>query len=981
MNWRTNLKLFLVVSMVILGMSWSAFAGQIFVDVNAPGSNDGTSWENAYNYLQEALTAAVSGDEVLVAQGIYRPDRDSNNPSGTGDRNASFQLINVVTIRGGYAGYDTPEPNERDIVLYETFLSGDLNGDDIGDINDTSRNENSYHVLISNSISSDTVIDGFTITGGNSNDKGGGMYNDYSSITLINCTFRKNSAISGGGIYNGDTVEVMLVNCTFNGNLATNGGGIYNYSSDDERWLISCIFSGNTATNDGGGMYNDATSPFVTNCTFSGNSAGGSGGGIYNHANASRGTLLTNCIFWGNTDSGGIDESAQIDGNTPQVWYSCIQDDDPEDANIPYNWDDALGIHYNIDDAPIFVSYPNDGGDGWGVGGNDDFGDLHLTGGSPCIETGNPGFTATSIDFDKDGRSRVTGRYVDMGAYEFVPIIVVTKPEGGEVWASGSIQEIHWVSDGIGGNVDIYYSTNNGASWYIIETDVNNNGNFEWFLSHLVDSNQCIVSIEASDEPNDIAYFDSGTFTIHPTFPDLPISVLWPTLGGTNKRSGLSQYYGPELGCIKWQFTAGGAVLTSIAIGSDDNIHIACEDGKLYTIDANGNSLWSYDVNSPLLSSPTVGGDGTVYVGCEDGKLYAIDKDGQLRWTQEISGWGYSSAAAADDGKIFIGSQYGTVYGLDWDGSKLWSFEIEGPNNLHGSVLASPAIGNDGLVYIGGLDNSKLYALGPHTGQLHWSCDINHPDPCQLTTRSVLASPVVANDGTIYIALMGDRNLYAIEPENGSVLWTTDLADANSGWFDANYTEKYPYASCFSEPALGPDGTIYVSFDDPYLRAVDPNGDIRWVTRLGVVGGFTLTVGSDGLIYAASDDNYLCVVDTNGQELARFTGNEYLSFPVIMSDGTIIVSDANGVVSALSETGCGAVPYDLHRPEDLDGSNLVDFVDFALMTADWFACSDVEEPLCDYEGEEIYFVGDINRNLYVNFDDMAAFTEAWLSED
>jgi hypothetical protein len=53
--------------------------------------------------------------EIRVAQGIYRPYRSSAHPNETGDREASFQLLNGVTIRGGYAGLGMPNPNARDI--------------------------------------------------------------------------------------------------------------------------------------------------------------------------------------------------------------------------------------------------------------------------------------------------------------------------------------------------------------------------------------------------------------------------------------------------------------------------------------------------------------------------------------------------------------------------------------------------------------------------------------------------------------------------------------------------------------------------------------------------------------------------------------------------------------------------------------------------------------------------------------------------
>jgi hypothetical protein len=53
---------------------------------------------------------------------------------------ASFQLINGVTIKGSYAGFGEPDPDARDIALYETILSGN-----IGRILDKS--DNSYHVF------------------------------------------------------------------------------------------------------------------------------------------------------------------------------------------------------------------------------------------------------------------------------------------------------------------------------------------------------------------------------------------------------------------------------------------------------------------------------------------------------------------------------------------------------------------------------------------------------------------------------------------------------------------------------------------------------------------------------------------------------------------------------------------------------------------------------------------------------------------
>ena len=50
----------------------------IYVDANALGANNGSSWENAYKFLQDALADAnssVKPVEIRVSQGVYKPDQ------------------------------------------------------------------------------------------------------------------------------------------------------------------------------------------------------------------------------------------------------------------------------------------------------------------------------------------------------------------------------------------------------------------------------------------------------------------------------------------------------------------------------------------------------------------------------------------------------------------------------------------------------------------------------------------------------------------------------------------------------------------------------------------------------------------------------------------------------------------------------------------------------------------------------------------
>ena len=294
----------------------------IYVNNDATGANDGSSWTDACPCLQNALMFAQQGDEIRVAEGIYKPDQaligQSAQIVGSGDRRATFQLINGVNIKGGYAGFSEPDPNAREISLYETILSGDLNGDD-NDVNDPcnlltepTRAENSY--LVVTGLNVNCLLDGFTISGGNANGSsesgfGGGMNIHLSSVTITNCTFRNNAARHNGGALSsysgsGSTLNNCIFTWNSSGNMVNVGsriqisegsGGMYNH--DSSPTLTNCTFIENLAPI-GGGMCNHDSNSTLTNCTFSENQALFFGGGMYNiDCNAT----ITDCIFTANS--------------------------------------------------------------------------------------------------------------------------------------------------------------------------------------------------------------------------------------------------------------------------------------------------------------------------------------------------------------------------------------------------------------------------------------------------------------------------------------------------------------------------------------------------------------------------------------------------------------------------------------------------------------------------------------------------------
>ncbi|MCF8343327.1 MAG: right-handed parallel beta-helix repeat-containing protein, partial [Bacteroidales bacterium] len=147
----------------------------IFVDHEASGNNDGTTWANAYTSFQDALDAAVSGKQIWVAAGTYNPSQEID---GTTDTPAefAFQMVNGVEIYGGFAGTETETTLRTDYGLggaNETILSGDLNGDDVvtgsgSNLTFSNIADNTYQVFQHPNdyvLSSSTILDGFTVKG------------------------------------------------------------------------------------------------------------------------------------------------------------------------------------------------------------------------------------------------------------------------------------------------------------------------------------------------------------------------------------------------------------------------------------------------------------------------------------------------------------------------------------------------------------------------------------------------------------------------------------------------------------------------------------------------------------------------------------------------------------------------------------------------------------------------------------------------
>jgi hypothetical protein len=305
---------------------------------------------------------------------------------------------------------------------------------------------NSYHVVMGDSLTSSTVLDGFVITAGQAtgsspNDSGGGLYNDSGSPTLANLAVSGNVAQFGGGLYvfNGNPSvtrvvfrhnkattsgvgacltlsDASLTDATFSGNWAGSSAGALLALAGNAA-VTNAVFSGNTAATAAGAVDNISGRLTVMNVTFSNNQTGGVGGAI----KRSGGTItLTNATLWSNTAGSSGSQIYNASGTNLTVAYSDI-----EGSGGSASWDTSLGTDNggNIDSDLLFVDA--DGADDT-AGTLDD--DLTLGRGPPAINDGDNDRVTVSTDLDGEARlvdiasvtdtGNGTAPIVDMGAYE-----------------------------------------------------------------------------------------------------------------------------------------------------------------------------------------------------------------------------------------------------------------------------------------------------------------------------------------------------------------------------------------------------------------------------------------------------------------------------------------------------------------------------------------------------------------------------------
>ncbi|TDE01598.1 MBG domain-containing protein [Flavobacterium hiemivividum] len=221
--------------------------------VNPNGSGDGTSWNNALSNLEVALTRAANINaihtdnndpkkvkKIFVAKGTYQL------ASGK-----SYIMPKNIEIYGGF------DPANGITNLTHQRITDNLNTGSILRGNNSSVIKN-----YDNSLTSTSVLNGFTITNGSANN-GGGIYNKKASPKFENCILKINNATANGGAVYNENANTTWINCLIISNTAPNGASIYNNASSPI--LLNTTIADNTGAQ-GATMYNEnGSTPRIVN--------------------------------------------------------------------------------------------------------------------------------------------------------------------------------------------------------------------------------------------------------------------------------------------------------------------------------------------------------------------------------------------------------------------------------------------------------------------------------------------------------------------------------------------------------------------------------------------------------------------------------------------------------------------------------------------------------------------------------------------
>jgi outer membrane protein assembly factor BamB len=329
-----------------------------------------------------------------------------------------------------------------------------------------------------------------------------------------------------------------------------------------------------------------------------------------------------------------------------------------------------------------------------------------------------------------------------------------------------------------------------------------------------------------------------------------PCLQVWPSSGHDPKNTRRSPFTGPRKPNLKWVFSGKSHEgMAPPVVGDDGTIYAGSKEKEFYALNQDGSVKWSFTADEYIADSAVICEDDTVCFSSwphlnNPGMIYAIFPDGSIRWRELCFG---PNLHLGRKNQLHVGGK--RLFAFNLFGNKLWEF---GPDPFEGSYLS--AVNDDGIIY---LVAENLYAVTAD-GASKWKAEVWSDSP-----------PAIGRNGLVYVN-SGGWELFAYKPD-GTLCWRLKLA-ANGGRWLSN-----------GGLAIAADRTIYCCCGDSKLRAVSPDGNVKWTFD---VGNFLSppAVDGNGTIYVATHLGKIFAINPDGTKAWEFKPKEFLKAPPEWTD-------------------------------------------------------------------------------------------------
>ncbi len=419
-------------------------------------------------------------------------------------------------------------------------------------------------------------------------------------------------------------------------------------------------------------------------------------------------------------------------------------------------------------------------------------------------------------------------------------------------------------------------------------------------------------------------------------FSQQQVDIPWPTLAKSDwpmikhdpQFTGRSPYRGPQTPTIIWTADLEDGIFSGPVIGSDNNLYFGSYfqdpyflglSDYFYSYTADGKFRWQYKTGTsrPPQSGILIDSGNTIYFGSLDRYFYALNPDGTLKWKY------YTTAPIPEnvvpnidlDGNIYFTNGLGGLYSLKPDGTFNWNIKYE--NGFNPRI---PVFSPDGqTIYIAGRD-SNLFALDPNDGSIKW----------KFRCGRMQKAPLVDNEGNLNFLAMGNPEYFYSLSSEGDERWKFLVQGIGP-------------AGSYSAPTMDYEGNLYfIAFDSTFIGyypmamySLNYEGKFRWKYIFENIGSYQediwqpLICDTMGTIYAGSTFGYYYYAISKDGQLKwklplEWNKKQVDNTGAISKDGTLYIgvhgsADYTGFTKtliAIKDTGTVSVNEKTSEPSD-----------------------------------------------------------------